>query len=135
MKTMFFCLVACLVMVSGVTAQDAGTMPWQVFRPAPEIKSAPDLKWDTFTPAPVMALQRVIVYTTDPRRCEACKRLKDDAEFLSIDLDFRTDNHPDWIQAYPTLHWRDARGVWRQQAGWSGVDEFLRIFRPSVVRR
>lgn len=41
---------------------------------------------------------------------------------------------PEWVDAYPTLHWKGADGSWLKCEGWPGVAEFIRLYRQSQSR-
>jgi|GEM_PF-6475494 len=76
-------------------------------------------------PAPV-----VFVYSApDERACPACQRLR--AEAADLPISFRWSSPPAWVRSYPTLHWQDSRGHWRQWAGWPGKDRFLEILKST----
>ena len=77
------------------------------------------------------ARRTVFVYSAGETDCPPCRRLKADFEAGLVPLDLEWRAPPTWVQGFPTLHWQDARGAWRQWAGWPGAQRFREILKAA----
>lgn len=94
---------------------------WSLFaEPDPEPTNYPPL----FIPAaePESDTLTIRVYSAPVlESCPACVRMK--AERDQIDgVKWTEHEAPDWVEAYPTLHWQSKDGTWKKHKGWD-IDE------------
>lgn len=78
----------------------------------------------------------VRVYTLEwrnhdkPNSCPPCMRLYAASREPDFPYELKWLPPEPWVKGFPTLHWQDAGGVWRQQTGWHDLASFLKVYPP-----
>lgn len=94
------------------------------------------IAWDTETQGSaqpdVAEVKRPLVWCYTTPGCGPCEQAKRALSGAKLPYDVRfTENAPQWVTSFPTMHWNDSKGVGRKAVGWVGVQELTRLVMES----